>query len=120
MSTAEPLGKPTLQDLKEWLGLTDPADTADDVVLQQALDSALVSQARTVCYPVDGFGDQVFTDDLVTAVFLRATRIASRRNSPEAVIGLQGTDGDFVGARVPGVDPDVARLEGSYVRIVSA
>lgn len=113
------MNTPTLADLKLWLSLDDE-DTTDDAVLQQSLDSALVAQALAVNYPCDAFGDRVFTPDLVTAVFLRSTRIAARRNSPESVVGITGLSGDFVGARIPAGDPDVARLEGPYSHIVSA
>ena len=114
-----PSDQPTLQQLKDWLGLP-PEDEGDDLVLQRALDSALAAQARIVQYPADEFGEEFFTDDLSTAIFLRATRTASRRNSPEFVVGLAGTGGDFVSAQVPPVDVDVAKFEGSYMRIVSA
>lgn len=112
-------GTPTLAEVKAWLGL-EPADTEDDVTLQAALDAALEAQCRVVCYPRDAFGDQVLTDDLVQAVYLRTQRLAARRNSPEGVVGLTGTGGDFVGARVPSYDVDVLHLEGPYRRQVIA
>jgi hypothetical protein len=59
----------------------------------------------------------MFVDDLVLAVFLRAQRLAARRNSPEGVVGLSGLAGDFVSARVPSGDPDVLRLEGPFLMI---
>jgi hypothetical protein len=104
---------PTLADLKSWLGL-EAADTADDVVLQQSLDAALVQQGRVVLYPVDDFGDPAFDHDLIEAVFLRAQRLAARRNSPEGIVGLTGGGGDFVSARVPAYDSDVAALEAPH------
>ena len=110
------LGTPTLDDVKAWLGL-DPADTADDTVLQESLDASIQAQCLVVCYPCDNFGDQVFTPDLREAVFLRTQRLAARRNSPEGVVGLTGADGDFVGARVPAYDTDVWRLEGPHLKI---
>lgn len=110
------IGTPTLQELKAWLGLA-PDDTQDDVVLQESLDAALEQQARVVCYPRDGFGDAVFTADLRDAVMLRSQRLAARRNSPEGVLGLSGTGGDFVSARVPAYDADVAALEAPHRQI---
>lgn len=107
---------PTLEDLKTWLGL-EASDTADDAVLQQSLDAALKQQRRVVVYPCDAFGDPAFDDDLVEAVFLRAQRLAARRNSPEGVVGLTGGGGDFVSARVPAYDSDVASLEAPYRKI---
>src|SRR3954470_15953386 len=95
-----PLGTPDLASLKAWLGLA-AEDVYDDVVLQGSLDAALAQQAQVVCYPVDQFGDCYYSDDLVDAVYLRAQRLAPRRNSPEGVVGLSGLSGDFVSARVP-------------------
>lgn len=110
------IGTPGLPDLKAWLGLAVD-DTQDDVVLQESLDAALEQQAQVVCYPCDEFGDAVFTADLREAVMLRAQRLAARRNSPEGVLGLSGTGGDFVSARVPAYDADVAALEAPYRQI---
>jgi hypothetical protein len=105
---------PTLDDLKAWLGL-EASDAADDVVLQQSLDAALTAQASVVRYPVDEFGVEVVFDPALTnAVYLRAQRLAARRNSPEGIVGLSGTGGDFTAARVPAYDADVAALEAPY------
>lgn len=106
-------GAPTLSHVKAWLGI-DPADTEDDVVLQESLDAALAAQALVVGYPSDLFGEGVMTPDLVEAVYLRTQRLAARRNSPEGIVGLTGTGGDLVGARVPAIDVDVLHLEGPY------
>lgn len=115
-----PTNQPGLRDLKDWLGLP-PEDEGDDLVLQRALDSALQAQARVVrFYPCDEFQEPTFTDDLITAVFIRATRTVARRNSPTGLEGITGTEGDLVAARVPVSDADVARLESPYVAIVSA
>jgi hypothetical protein len=110
---------PTLDDVRAWLAL-EPDDHVDDVVLQESLDAALAAQGRSVYYPQDAFGEQVMTDDLREAVFLRTQRLAARRNSPEGVLGLVGTAGDFVPARVPSGDPDVLRLEGPFLVIAIA
>lgn len=111
------IGIPDLAELKAWLGL-DAADTEDDVVLSESLNAALEAQWQIVDYPLDEYGDPTFTADLRTAVFLRAQRYAARRNSPEGIVGLTGTGGDFVGARVPSFDTDVSHLESVYRRIV--
>jgi hypothetical protein len=114
-------GTPTLDELKAWLGL-DPADEVDDVVLQDSLNAALAAQARIVVYPAaSGSPDeQEFTDDLRTAIWLRAQRLAARRNSPEGVVGISSGSGDFAGARLPPVDVDVARLEAPWTTITVA
>jgi len=106
-------GTPDLSQVKAWLGL-ESSDTEDDVVLQESLDAALAQQAQVVVYPCDAFGDQAMTNDLVEAIFLRTQRLAARRNSPEGVVGLTGTGGDFVSARVPAYDSDVASLEAPH------
>jgi hypothetical protein len=110
---------PTLDELKSWLGL-EPGDTNDDVVLQESLDAALVAQEKVVDYPDDGSGGKAYTSDLREALFLRAQRLAARRNSPEGVVGLAGAGGDFVSATLPGSDADVSRLEGPSLKIVVA
>ena len=107
-------GEPDLTDLKGWLGL-GADDTTDDVVLEESLNAALSAQAKVVSYPDEGF-----VDDLREAVFLRAQRLSARRNSPEGVVGLSGAGGDFVSARVPGWDSDVAVLEGPFLKMVVA
>jgi hypothetical protein len=110
-------GTPTLSDLKSWLGL-EADDTQDDIVLSDSLAAALENQCMVVNYPCDPFGDRVFNADLREAVFLRAQRLAARRNSPEGIVGLQSAQGDFAGARLPSGDPDVMRLEGSHLKMV--
>lgn len=110
---------PTLTELKAWLGL-EAGDAYDDVVLQESLDAGLVAQAQVVTYPVDGYGAPQFTSDLREALFLRAQRLAARRNSPEGVVGLAGGGGDFVAARLPSYDSDIDRLEGPSLKMVVA
>jgi len=106
-------GAPDLAALKAWLGL-DADDTEDDVVLTESLAAAMEAQCRVVSYPRDAFDEPVMTPDLRDAIFLRAQRLAARRNSPEGVVGLTGTGGDFVGARLPSFDNDVWHLEGPH------
>ncbi len=117
MSTIQ--GAPDLDQVKAWLGL-ELTDTTDDLVLTESLEAALAAQARVVAYPCDQFGERMFVGDLVEAIYLRTQRLAARRNSPEGVVGLTGVGGDFVGARVPGWDVDVAALEGPYRLVVIA
>jgi hypothetical protein len=104
---------PDLEDFKAWLGL-EPDDDVDDAVLTDSLNAALAAQVMIVAYPVDPDdpdGDVMFTPDLTTAIWLRAQRLAARRNSPEGVVGISSGSGDFTGARLPSTDVDVARLE---------
>lgn len=118
MTTSAVEGMPDLAAVKEWLGLAS-ADTQDDALLQTSLDAAIASQGLVVTYPLDdqGTAQLVCPGDLYEAVLLRTQRLAARRNSPEGVIGLSGTGGDFVGARVPTGDPDVLRLEGPWLKV---
>jgi hypothetical protein len=109
------MAAPTLPEVKNWLGVTD---SEDDVVLQESLDAALEAQCRVVCYPRDVFGEPQYTNDLREAIFLRTQRLAARRNSPEGVVGLSGATGDFVSARVPATDADIAHLEGPHLKTV--
>jgi len=109
-------GAPDLAALKAWLGL-ESNDTEDDVVLTESLAGALEAQCLVVDYPADEFGERLMTADLREAIFLRAQRLSSRRNSPEGVVGLSGTGGDFVSARLPSYDNDVWHLEGPHRKI---
>lgn len=109
-------GVPDLAALKGWLGL-ETDDTEDDVVLQESLNAALEAQCQVVDYPRNAFDQPVMTSDLRDAVFLRAQRLSSRRNSPEGVVGLSGLGGDFVSARMPAYDSDVWQLEGPHRKI---
>jgi hypothetical protein len=109
---------PDLDAVKAWLGL-EAADVQDDALLQTSLDAAIYSQGLVVTYPYTDASLTVLTcpADLYEAALLRTQRLAARRNSPEGVVGLSGTGGDFVGARVPTGDPDVLRLEGPWLRV---
>lgn len=109
-------GAPDLAALKGWLGL-DADDTEDDAVLQESLAAALEAQCLVVTYPHDEFDQPLMTSDLRDAIFLRAQRLAARRNSPEGVVGLSGLGGDFVSARMPAYDSDVWQLEGPHRKI---
>lgn len=109
-------GTPALADLKGWLGL-EADDTDDDVVLEESLAAALEAQCLVVNYPTNAFAEQCMTADLREAIFIRAQRLAARRNSPEGVVGLAGTGGDFVSARLPSFDSDVWMLEGPHRKI---
>lgn len=112
------MAAPTLDQLREWLGLPED-DHLDDAVLQASLDAALTAQAVACAYPLDDFGDPLFTADLTEAVYIRSMRYAARRNSPEGVLGL-GSELGFTSARIPSFDADVLHLEGPYRRIVVA
>jgi hypothetical protein len=112
-----PSGVPTLAEVKEWLGL-DPADTVDDELLQRSLDAAIYAQGRTCFYPLDD-GDPpapYVEPDLYEALLLRTQRYTARRSSPEGVVGISGTGGDFAAARLPSIDADIVRLEGPWMR----
>jgi hypothetical protein len=119
-SPVPPAGVPTLDEVKEWLGL-EVDDQVDDVVLQRSLDAAITTQAMVVKYPLgtdEAGGDpvEVVPADLYDALLLRTQRYAARRSSPEGVVGLSGTGGDFVAARLPSTDADIVRLEGPWLR----
>lgn len=118
--STSPANAPDLAAIKAWLGL-EPDDTTDDVVLTESLMAALAAQAMVVGYPIDvDTLEPVMPADLREAIFLRTQRLAARRNSPEAVVGIVGTGGDFVGARLTSSDPDITRLEGPWLLIAIA
>jgi hypothetical protein len=113
-----PIGAPTLASVKEWLGLTDPLDTVDDTLLQQSLDAAIAAQSRVCAWPSNATGEAEYDPDLYEACLLRTQRYAARRSSPESVVGITGTGGDFVAARLPSLDADIVRLESPFLKMV--
>jgi Phage gp6-like head-tail connector protein len=109
---------PTLADIKTWLGITDEQD---DALLSTSLAASLAAQDKLVGYPLDpATGVTTMDDDLAEAVMLRTQRLAARRNSPEAIVGVSGVGGDFVTARLVSNDPDIVRLEGPFYKMVVA
>jgi hypothetical protein len=116
-----PTGVPTLDDVKQWLGL-DADDEVDDELLQTSLDAAIAAQGRVCRYP-STHDDELDVDvpyvepDQYEALLLRTQRYAARRSSPEGVVGITGTSGDFAAARLPSTDADIVRLEGPWLRI---
>lgn len=108
-------GMPDLAAVKEWLGL-EVDDQVDDTLLETSLAAAIAAQERVCFYVADAEGNGVVTDDLYEAVLLRTQRYAARRSSPEGVVGISGTSGDFAAARLPSTDADIVRLEGPWLR----
>lgn len=110
-----PTGVPTLDEVKEWLGIATD-DTVDDAVLQTSLDAAIAAQGRVCDYPTNASDEPVVDPDQYEALLLRTQRYTARRSSPEGVVGITGTSGDFAAARLPSVDADIVRLEGPWLR----
>jgi hypothetical protein len=114
MTVAYPLAEVDEPDaavcVREGCGHPD-TEHLDGVGACSQLDGCLAFEAAT---PED---NQTFTDDLTTAIWLRAQRLAARRNSPEGVVGISSGTGDFTGARLPATDVDVARLEAPWTVI---
>jgi len=114
-------GEPTIDQIREWLRLTDDFD---DVALQEGLDAALAHQQSVLRFPVysaancnspELFDQPYYSDDLRLAAMLRTARYLARRNSPEGLVGF----GEFGVAQVALSDRDVAQLESPYVRVVA-
>ena len=114
-----PTGVPDLAAVKTWLGL-DPTDDVDDELLQTSLDAAIAAQGRACRYPLDVDDVPYVEPDLYEALLLRTQRYAARRSSPEGVVGITGTGGDFAAARLPSADADIVRLEGPWLKIAVA
>ena len=112
-----PIGTPTLAKVKEWVGL-DPADTQDDALIQTSLDAAVVAQSRICVWPCNDDGLAEYDADLYEACLLRCQRYMARRASPEGVVGITGTGGDFAAARLPSIDGDIVRLESAFYKMV--
>lgn len=103
---ADPVGFPTVDDVKAWLKV---ADTIDDVAIGNGLMAAQANMARRLAFPVAG-DVEVVDDDLFLACLLRTARYLARRNSPDGLVGFA----DFGPARVARVDADIETLERPY------
>ena len=112
-----PIGTPTVDDVRHWPGLPSD-DHLDDDLIQTSLDAAVAAQSRVCVWPCNDDGDAQYDPDLFEAALLRTQRYMARRSSPEGIVGITGTDGDFVGARLPSTDADIVRLESPFMKMV--
>lgn len=103
----DPVGFPTVDDVKAWLKVTD---TIDDVAISNGLMAAQANMARRLAFPVTTDGAAVVDDDLFLGCLLRTARYLARRNSPDGLVGFA----DFGPARVARVDADIETLERPY------
>jgi hypothetical protein len=104
---------PELQDLKDYVGVSD---NRDDVTLAVALDSAVDYVQDVLAGSYNFVGDPLLALLLPapTARIVQGTlRYASRlqqplRRSPDGTVDM----GEFGSARIPSNDPDIERLLG--------
>jgi hypothetical protein len=101
-------GPPTVQEIRDWLRLSD---SIDDIALEDGLRAAVEHQQRTLRFPESGY-----TDDLRFACMLRVARYLARRNSPEGIVGV----GDFGGIQIASSDRDIYLLESAHIKQVIA
>jgi hypothetical protein len=115
-------GEPTIDEVREWLRLTDDID---DYALQQGLDAALTFQQTTLRFPIytaancnspELISQPFYSDDLRLAAMLRCARYLARRNSPEGLVGF----GDLGVVQVAMSDRDIGQLESPYLRVTVA
>ena len=98
------VGQPTLADIKELLSVST---SGTDDLMQNALDSAVAEQRKTLNFPTDSGGQPFYPPELISALVLRVSRFLSRRSSPAGVVGF----GDFGAVTVPRGDADIDKLE---------
>ncbi|GAB3812103.1 hypothetical protein [Kribbella italica] len=101
---------PTVTDADNYLG--DTSYTTEE--LGKAFAAEKKAQAKVCRVPAD---DAEWDEDLSEALFRRVARNLAMRGIPLAI--LQG-DADLgtVGARLPGRDPEVRRLEAPWRKLV--
>lgn len=109
---------PQLQDLKDYLNRDD---TRDDVVLLTVLEAATALVERELWGDFDFDGSFALLDppldppipspssDVVLGTLLQASRLYSRRRSPD---GLVIDASELGSARVPSIDADIERMLG--------
>jgi hypothetical protein len=101
---------PELQDLKDYVGVSD---NRDDATLATALEAAIDYVSGVLA------GSYNFTGDLlsllpepgsrvVQGALLYAFRLHNRRRSPDGTVDM----GELGTARIPSNDPDIERLLG--------
>lgn len=100
---------PELQDVKDYLGEDSSYPDSD---VQSALDAETVAQARACAIPVD------YPLDLGEALKRRVARNLAARSVP--VTSYTSFDGGGTSTKVPRIDAEIARLEGPFLKWVTA
>lgn len=106
---------PTVEEVTAYLDARDGASSSWDAAqVENAYNAELAQQRAHV--RVQYFADDgaLYTDDLAEALKRRVARNLALRGIPLAV--LQGEDSSP--AFIPRKDPEVARLEGPYKKLV--
>jgi hypothetical protein len=101
---------PELQDLKDYVGVSD---NRDDATLAAALQAAVdyVSGVLAGSYNFTGDVLSVLAEPgaaVVQGTLLYAFRLHNRRRSPDGTVDM----GELGTARIPSNDPDIERLLG--------
>lgn len=91
---------PTLQDLKDDLGINDPRD---DATLQRQLDAAIAYVTRV---KGDEYGLFDTNADTELGTVRLAGRFYTRRRSPDGIVAM----GELGTATVPALDSDIEKL----------
>lgn len=93
---------PTLQDLKDDLGIAE-ADTRDDVTLGRQLAAAVAYVTRV---KADEYGLFETNADTELGAVRLAGRFYTRRRSPDGIVAM----GELGTATVPALDSDIEKL----------
>lgn len=104
---------PTVTQVRAWLKVT--ADDISDPALQQVIDAEAQDQARKCRWQPPPPADPVpYPAQLAQAVLRRVGRELAARGVP---LGVSAAD-EFGSVRLPANDAEIARLEGTYRRVV--
>jgi hypothetical protein len=109
----------TADEYKAWARI-DPADTADDTAISEAVDAS--SEAIELRAPAAFATDDTGTPlgpvpvSVHNAGLLLANRLLSRRNSPDGIVGVS----DMGTARIASYDADISGLLGPWLDSVVA
>lgn len=93
----------TVADFRRWSGIG--MSTLTDADMQRVIDAEEAQQdVRCPGAPTD-------SEDLIQALYRRASRHVAARNVP---LGLVGADAEFGGVRLGAADAEIERLEAPY------
>lgn len=113
-------GIPSVDDVRRWTGASSTRFPDED--LASMIVAECTVQARELYLPVDPDPvtgcEAMYPEPLVRSLLRRVQRQIAAANAPLGLVGGDGTEWAPVGVRR--FDPEIERLEQSYVRAVVA
>lgn len=113
------MAAPTVDDLRDWVGGTPPAQSTDSYTarLSASLDAAVEQvEGRCLARYVDPADDDFTTypASVRTAILMLGARLVARADAPSGVAGFDATGDRFL---FPKLDADVESLISRYRKL---